>query len=164
MELIAHKTPTMTANPRVFDGRFFFTNPFKDDFTGRWNGVEYTFPAMTTSPLLINEATPLEQQVIRKRFARDLALREFYKTPKFKSLNSKKHGTTPQNYVEETEIATLVQKCLEPLPLVDAKIKRTAKKDPELSKDKTGKTVIKVYGKDDENVVSLVDAARNATD
>ena len=153
----------MTANPRVFDGRFFFTNPFKDDFVGRWNGTEYTFPAMTTSPLLINEATPLEQQVIRKRFARDLALREFYKTPKFKSLNSKKHGTTPQNYVEETEIAALVQKCLEPLPVVEAQIKRVAKKDPTLSKDKTGKTVIKVYGKDDENVVSLVDEARNAT-
>ena len=62
-----------------FDGVFRFTNWTEEDFKHLWNNIEYTFKAGTTSPMIIANETLENIQEIRKRFAYDLAVREFYK-------------------------------------------------------------------------------------
>ena len=107
--------------PEDFDGVFRFTNFSNEDFIARWDKVEYTFPANKTSPMIMN-ATPIEIQNIRKKFARELAEREFYKTEKFTRMNKHIEGGTPALYTE-TDLASFIQRCLEPLPIVHAKAK-----------------------------------------
>jgi hypothetical protein len=154
---------TQPTVPQVFDGRFFFTNPYKDDFTGRWNGTDYTFAAGTSSPLIIMDATPLEIQSIRKKFAKELGLREFYKSKAYKAMDNKKFGVTPPTYAE-ADIAPYIQRCLEPLPISTAKITTHAKKDPVLKTDARGKKVIKVLGAEANGSVSLEAEALEAND
>ncbi len=107
--------------PADFDGVFRFTNYTNEDFTAKWDKVEYTFPANKTSPMVMN-FTPAEIQSIRKKFARELAEREFYKTPKFNELNKHIPGGIPALYTE-ADLKPFIQKCLEPLPLAQAKAK-----------------------------------------
>lgn len=105
--------------PDDFDGVFRFTNYTDTDFTAKWDKVEYTFPANKTSPMVMN-FTPAEIQNIRKKFARELAEREFYKTEKFNKLNEHTPGGKPALYTD-TDLAPFIQRCLEPLPLTHAK-------------------------------------------
>lgn len=107
--------------PEDFDGVFRFTNFTDSDFTTRWDNIEYTFPANKTSPMVMN-FTPVEIQNIRKKFARELAEREFYKTEKFKGMNDPKHGAKPALYTD-SDLTPFIQRCLEPLPIVSAKAK-----------------------------------------
>lgn len=100
--------------PADFDGVFRLTNFTEEDFKARWNKIEYTFPALKTTPVIIPGATPEEVQNIRKKFARELAEREFYKTERFKYLNSPERGSHPAPYTE-TDLEPFIQKCLEPL-------------------------------------------------
>ncbi len=69
-----------TILPEDFDGVFRFSNPSDEDFIGRWGNKEYIFPAQSTVPLIIPEHTPIEIQNIRKKFAKDLAIREYFKS------------------------------------------------------------------------------------
>lgn len=131
--------------PTDFDGVFRFTNFTDKDFTAKWGGVEYTFPAMKTSPMIIPGMTPEEVQNIRKKFARELAIREFYKTPKFIGMNTISPGGIPALYTD-SDLVPFIQRCLEPLPLAQV-IAKAIPKDSEknYSKDrKTGKNVTKV--------------------
>lgn len=107
--------------PKDFDGTFRFTNFTEEEFKARWNSVEYTFPSMKTTPMIIPTATPIEIQSIRKKFAKELAIREWYKTPKFIGMNAHIPGGTPALYTD-SDIAPFIQRCLEPLPLAQAKI------------------------------------------
>ena len=66
--------------PENFDGIVRFTNWSDEDFTGRWNSKDYLFPANTTSPLFIPEHSPLETLNIVKKFALNLAEREWGKS------------------------------------------------------------------------------------
>ena len=66
--------------PENFDGVVRFTNWSDEDFTGRWNSKDYSFAANTTSPLFIAEHSPLETLNIVKKFALDLAIREWGKS------------------------------------------------------------------------------------
>lgn len=66
--------------PENFDGVVRFTNWSDEDFTGRWNSKDYEFKAQTTSPLFIIDQTPLEMLNIVKKFALDLAVREWGKS------------------------------------------------------------------------------------
>ncbi len=119
--------------PADFDGVFRFTNPSDEPITCKWNSVAYTYPAMSTSPMLIANATPEEVQHIRKKFAKELATREFYKSQKFQGLNGQApagSGVTPAIYSEE-DIAPYTQKCLEPL----APARATAKNLPKETSD-----------------------------
>jgi serine/threonine protein kinase len=111
--------------PADFDGTFRFTNWTDEDFVGKWGNKEYHFPAGTTSPIVIYDQTPLEIQQIRKKFAKDLAEREFYKTETYKSFLKRERnddGTPRANGIHggmaysETDIKDLIQKCLAPLP------------------------------------------------
>lgn len=125
--------------PKDFDGTFKFTNYTDTEFTSRWNSVEYTFPALKTVPLIIPNATPLEVQNIRKKFARDLATREWYKTPKFAGMNAHVPGGTPATYTD-SDLAPFVQRCLDPLPLSHVTTKVVEKdEDSKFSVDGRGK-------------------------
>lgn len=115
--------------PENFDGVFYFTNTSDEDFIAKWDKIEYTFPANKTSPMIMNN-TPAEIQSIRKKFARELAEREFYKTPKFGEMNKHTPGGTPALYTD-ADLAPFIQKCLEPLPIAQAKAKIVKTKDLE---------------------------------
>lgn len=140
--------------PNDFDGVFRFTNFTDQDFSAKWGGIEYTFPAMKTSPMIIPGATPEEVQSIRKKFAKELAIKEFYKTPKFIGMDTIVPGGIPALYTE-SDLVPFIQRCLEPLPLARV-IAKNIPKDSEknYTKDsKTGKNVTKVLD-DGESLLS----------
>jgi len=121
--------------PENFDGTFRFTNWTDEDFVGVWGSKEYRFPAKATSPMIIVDHTPLEIQAIRKKFAKDLAEREFFKSRQYEKIRSRE-GTiddmgmiTPRGYGMShagtytlNELTPYIQKCLDPLPLTQAVI------------------------------------------
>ena len=126
--------------PEDFDGTFRFTNWSDEDFVGRWGGREYVFPKQTTSPMVITEATPLEVQQIRKKFAKDLAEREFTKGEAFQRLLKQERnadGTGRLNSMHQAgsygidQLTPFIQKCLEPLPVSHAAVKAAPKEDLE---------------------------------
>lgn len=145
--------------PVDFDGVFRFTNWTDQDFKARWNGVEYTFPAMKTTPMIIAGQTPEEIQHIRKKFARELATIEWYKTPKFVGMNNVAPGGTPALYTD-SDLTPFVQKCLEPLPIAQMKVKILPKAEVEkhLSKDNKGRNVTKVL-EEGESLMGQASAA-----
>lgn len=113
--------------PRDFTGVFYFTNPSEEEFIGRWNSKEYRFPPKSTSPMVMPEHSPLEIQHIRKKFARDLAEREFFASQRYEQmrrqegekidgvvvprLNSMHQGVP----YADSDLAGYIQKCLIPL-------------------------------------------------
>lgn len=110
--------------PPDFDGVFRFSNPSTEDFIGIWGNKEYLFPAGTTVPIVIMEHSPVEIQHIRKKFARDLAEREFYKSKEYKGMRDQegKPGNRTFSGIHQAATYTIsdlepyIQKCLEPLP------------------------------------------------
>lgn len=135
--------PNANVLPADFDGVFRFTNFTDTDFKARWNKIEYTFPAMKTVPIIIPGATPEEVQNIRKKFARELAEKEFYNTEKFKYLNHPDRGSHPAGYTE-SDLEPLIQKCLEPLPVGNV----TAQAIPRDNTERYSKNTV-VLDKDD---------------
>jgi hypothetical protein len=115
--------------PSEFNGVFYFTNFTDRDFKAKWNSVEYTFPAMKSTPMIISGASPEDVQVIRKKFARELATEVWYSTDKFKYMDSPDRGQRPATYTD-SDLAPFIQKCLEPLPIGQVKAEA-------LPKDKT---------------------------
>lgn len=118
-----------TTLPEDFDGVFRFTNWSNEEFVGVWGGKKYIFPAETTSPMVIPEHSPLEIQHIRKKFAKDLAEREFYKSQNYKSLMKQERnpdGSPRLNGIHSAgtysvdQLTPFIQKCLEPLPVARA--------------------------------------------
>jgi hypothetical protein len=75
--------------PENFDGTFKFSNWSEEDFVGKWNSKEFLFPKGTTVALVMPEHSPLEIQHIRKKFAKDLAEREFFKSSKYEAFRSR---------------------------------------------------------------------------
>lgn len=124
-----------TTLPEGFTGTFYFTNYSKEDFVAKWGGKEYTFPAETTSPMIIPEHSPLEIQQIRKKFAKDLAEREFYKSKGYQVLAKQEgtQGNRTMNSIHQAaaySIETLtpfIQKALEPLPVSQAIVRAAPK-------------------------------------
>lgn len=108
-----------------FDGVFRFTNWTEEDFKHLWNNIEYTFKAGTTSPMIIANETLENIQEIRKRFAYDLAVREFYKGKEYKRLNAMGRGLPPT--FDDKLLEPMIQRCLEPLPIVKAEVKKLEK-------------------------------------
>lgn len=164
MELLNKESAAPTVNPREFNGQWFFTNPDTEDFTAYWNSTPYTFPAMSTSPLVIMDATPIETQNIRKQFALKLAQRMFGKSPKWRKLVKESEGrASPAFYDQTKEYEPYIQQCLTALPVVAAKVGRRSKKDIPLNIDPTtGKPSVRVFGEQDNGNVSLVEEALNA--
>ena len=118
-----------TVLPPNFDGVFKFTNWTEEDFIGVWGGKEYHYPAQSTSPMLIPDHSPLEIQHIRKKFAKDLAEREYFKSNGFANLMKQERnpdGTPRLNGIHSAgtytinELTPYIQKCLEPLTITHA--------------------------------------------
>lgn len=141
-----------TVLPQGFDGVFRFTNFTDEEFKAKWNSVEYTFPPNSTSPLIIPQETPEGVQSIRKKFAAELAQREFYKTQKFERMNGKEAGPRPALYTD-SDLQPFIQRCLEPLPIAQAQT-RVVKEDVDsvFSTDQRGKKRTKVLEPDESLV------------
>lgn len=123
-----------------FMGVFYFTNWTDEDFVHLWNNEEYIFPKQTSVPMIMPKETPENVQQIRKRFAYDLATREFYKGKEYKRLVALgvKSGGIPPTFDEKT-LEPMIEKCLNPLPQSRA-IVRPVKTDEE-SKFKASKAI-----------------------
>lgn len=112
-----------TVLPADFDGIFRFTNPSDEDFVAVWNKREYLFPAKSTTPMVIPEHSPLEIQHIRKKFAKDLAEREFFRSKGYKVLSGQegKPGNRTMNSLHQaatynlSDLTPFIQQCLIPL-------------------------------------------------
>lgn len=131
-----------TTLPENFTGVFHFTNGSDEDFTGVWGGKKYLFPAMTTSPMVIPEHSPLEVQYIRKKFAKDLAEREYYKSVAYGKLMLQERnsdgsprfsGFHSAGTYSVDQLTEYIQKCLEPLPISKALVSEVKKESGEIS-------------------------------
>lgn len=131
--------------PPDFDGVFRFTNFTDEEFKAKWGKVEYTFPAQKTIPLIVPGHSPEQVQHIRKKFARELAVQEFYKTKKFKKMDDTKPGEVPALYTD-SDLEPFIQRCLEPLPIAQATLKILPSDDQKKFRvdRKTGKPVTQV--------------------
>ena len=135
--------------PEDFDGVFKFTNWTDEEFTGRWGNKAYSYPAQKTTPMVIVDATPLEIQSIRKKFAKELAEREYFKSDKAKKLVASERnpdGSARFNSFQqagqysETDLKEYIQRCLEPLALAKQTISEvpTVNIEDKLSRDEDG--------------------------
>ncbi len=114
-----------TVLPSDFDGIFKFTNWSDTEFVGTWNKKQYHYAAQTTSPMIIPEHSPLEIQNIRKKFAKDLAEREFFKGTRYELLRSPEGvlGNRTMSGIHTANAYTLddlkegIQACLKPLEM-----------------------------------------------
>lgn len=120
-----------TVLPADFDGVFRFSNPDDEDFVGVWGSKEYLFPAQTTSPMVIPEHSPLEIQSIRKKFAKDLAEKMFYRSKGYRVLAGQegKPGNRTMNSIHQAaaysdkDLEPYIQMCLKPLTISELKAK-----------------------------------------
>lgn len=148
--------------PENFTGVFYFTNPDDEDFEGKWGGKAYLYPTMKTTPMVIMDATPLEIQNIRKKFAKELAERMFFKSKKYETLrqtegkrNDNQTITPSLNSIHQAnvyapaDLQQYVDKCLEPLPLAQQKVVDMPKRnvEEELSRDEDGEVNTRVVEK-----------------
>lgn len=134
--------------PEDFDGVFRFTNWTGEDFVGKWGGVEYRFPKLSTSPMIMPHS-PLEIQNIRKKFAKDLAEQQFFASKEYKRLQGQErnpdgsvrlNGIHQAGTYSDNELTSYIQRCLEPLPVSKAIVTESAKMNLEdkLSKNNDG--------------------------
>ncbi|MDE2232907.1 MAG: hypothetical protein KGJ90_02130 [Patescibacteria group bacterium] len=152
--------------PANWDGRFPFTNPSDEDFVFVWSKKAYLFPAHHTVDMMrMNfNATPLEVQQIRKKAAKKLAEREFFKSPKYESLRALE-GVKDENGViqprlgsfnsaasySDAELNEIAQQYLVAAPEAAARVADAPVRDisKELHRDdETGELVSKVVKKD----------------
>lgn len=158
-----------TTLPEDFDGVFRFTNWSNEDFVGGWGGKKYIFKAETTSPMIIPEHSPLEIQYIRKKFAKDLAEREYYKSQDYKFLMKQErnpdgsprlNGLHSAGTYSVDQLTPYIQKCLEPLPVSKALVQQVEKVPIEetLSKNNKGKLNTEAI----DGSESLTDKARQS--
>lgn len=135
--------------PEDFDGVFRFTNDSDEDFVGKWGNKEYHFPAHTTSPMIIPAHSPLEVQQIRKKFAKDFAEREFFKSQQYGKLQSQEKnndGSPRLNSIHQAgtysmdDLTPFIQKCLKPLEVVKAVVTEapTVPLEQKLSRNEEG--------------------------
>lgn len=133
-----------TFDKSEFVGVFYFTNWTDEDYVHLWNNEEYTFPKLSSVPLIMPKEPAESIQEIRKRFAFDLAVREFYTGKEYKRMAKMGNGLPPT--YDEKILEPMIEKCLNPLPLTRARVRSVEDGDIE-SKLKASKAIGK-----DENV------------
>ncbi len=111
-----------TFDKSEFMGVFYFTNWTDEDYKHLWNNEEYNFPKKSMSPLIMPKEPAESIQEIRKRFAYDLAVREFYKSKKYIKMSKMGNGLPPT--FDEKLLEPMIEKCLIPLPVVKAKVNK----------------------------------------
>lgn len=109
------------------DGVFYFTNTSKDEFKHLWNNVEYTFPAESTTPMIIRNEPPENIQAIRKRFAFDWAVEQFHSGKEYARLSKMGNGLPPT--YNEKILEPWIEMCLNPLPMAQIKTRELPKED-----------------------------------
>lgn len=137
-----------TTLPEDFDGVFKFTNPSDSEFIGVWAKKEYHFAPQSTSPLIIPEHSPLQIQHIRKKFAKDLAEREYFKSEHYEKLrkpegelgNRTMSGIHTANPYSLDDLTPYIQQCLKPLEIKRAFVEavKDMPMEDKLSKDEDG--------------------------
>lgn len=145
--------------PKDFDGNFPFTNFTDTEFVAKWNNKEYIFPPNSTTKLIVLEATVIETQAIRKKFARELAERELLKSDSVKrldamntqALNSFRNAVT----YSPSDLDVYVQRCLEPLPIAQMIVTESPRMDQEamMKKDEKGNTVTRIVDDKSDSLV-----------
>ncbi len=119
-----------TTLPVDFDGVFKFTNWSDSEFIGTWNKKQYHYAANATSPMIIPEHSPLEIQHIRKKFAKDLAEREFFKGTRYEAMRAPEGsmGNRTMSGIHTAAAYTMddlkegIQACLKPLEIRRAEV------------------------------------------
>ena len=109
------------------DGVFYFTNTSKEDYKHLWNNIEYTFPAESSTPMIIRNEPPENVQAIRKRFAYDWAVEQFHNGKEYLKLSKMGNGLPPT--YDEKILEPFIEKCLNPLPMGQIKTKEMPKED-----------------------------------
>lgn len=143
--------------PADFDGTFRFTNWTDRDFSAKWGGKEYQFKAQSTTPMIILSATPYEIQNIRKKFAKELAEREFFISSKYVTLDAMNQNPARSGGIASSvgynpgELEPLVQKCLEPLQAAVATVKDIPK--IEIVPKVTKRVRAKISGDDEDDTL-----------
>lgn len=137
-----------TTLPRDFDGVFRFTNWSDTEFVGVWNKKEYHYPPQATSPMIIPDHSPIEIQHIRKKFAKDLAEREFFKGVKYQKIRAAEGdlGNRTMSGIHQAGAYTLddlkegIQACLMPLEVKAAVVveQATSPMETKLSRNDDG--------------------------
>lgn len=147
--------------PEDFEGTFYFTNWTDEDFVGVWGKKEYIFPKHSTSPMILPDQTPLEIQWIRKKFARDLAEKEYLKSENWNKAFEREQDPQGMKRLYSLhqaasysvdELTSLIQKCLVPLERSHAKVKQVSfiPIEDKISKDENGEiNTISIGPKDD---------------
>lgn len=146
--------------PENFDGIVRFTNWSDEDFVGRYNSKDYEFKANTTSPLFNVDltgadgqtklASPLELINITKKFALDLAIREWGKSQWTKDNLKRERNTDGSPRFQGMQgaatysidqLAPLIQKGLYIYPQSKAKVQEVIrpKLEDKLSMNEKGK-------------------------
>ena len=140
--------------PENFDGLVRFTNWSDEDFTAKYNSKEYLIPANSTvviSPLM-PEFSPLILLNICKKFALDLATREFGKSQWYKDQLKRERNVdgSPRGYgmsgastysIDDPKFAELIEKGLYIYKTAKATISESQrpKLEERLSKDNKGR-------------------------
>lgn len=126
MEL-STKIEDKIVDPKNYDnGIFYFSNPSKEEFKALWNNVEYLFPPMSCTPLLIPDHTAIQIQEIRKRFAFRWAEKQWFESKEYKHMV--KIGRDKPSARDDAQLEPLIQMCLTPLPLRPLKTEKITKK------------------------------------
>jgi hypothetical protein len=152
--------------PEGFNGTFYFTNWTDEEFVGVWGKKEYVFPPKSTSPMIIPDQTQLEIQWIRKKFAKELAEKMFLNTDEWKKMFAREQDPQGMKRLSsihqaasysDDELTTLIQKCLEPLPVGEVKTKTVAYVPLEetLSTDEKGELSTVSFGSQDDPINEL---------
>ncbi len=159
--------------PEDFNGTFHFTNWSSEDFIGTWGKKQYHFPAETTSPMIIPEHSPLEVQYIRKKFAKDLAEREYFKSPQYEQkrlregvkdemgmIQPRGNGMSHAGMYSIDELTPFIQKALEDLPKAKALVTKleTPPIEESLSRDDDGELRTKVVNEKTSLVKKALEA------
>lgn len=112
-----------------FDGVIKASNPSNEDFVFLWNNKEYTFPARTRCPMIIENESLENIQEIRKKAALKYAQRELAKSKAFKAIEKEasKH-ITPATY-DEKLLQEYVDQFLAPLPIGMATVRAIPKRN-----------------------------------
>ncbi len=139
--------------PENFDGVVRFTNPFDEDFVAKYDSQEYTIPAHSTvalTPLMLN-FTPIQLLNICKKFALDLATREFLKSEWYQQQLKRERNAdgSPRSQwsfsgastYEMGQLAPYIEKCLYVYPTGKAKVTTSLrpKLEENLSRDPKGR-------------------------
>lgn len=112
-----------------FDGVFRFTNSSDEDFKFMWNNKEYTFPAKSTTPMIMPQFSSEEIQSIRKKAAYKYAVREFAKSKEgIKIAKEAAKHFSPAVY-DEKVLQPFIDSCLQPLPVGEMKVKELPPND-----------------------------------